>query len=141
MHPNLSDRFPILEVDKDYIVSKMGDITLAYAVTKPEIFTLSKEDFQALHEAWVKAIKILPPNTVLHIQDWFIRSRYQADFEKAGDHLLSEANERLHHETPWLDHHCSLFLSKRPQRRGPATSATSALLRKSLVPKETLSPE
>src|SRR6266702_4753902 len=76
MYPNLSDRFPILEVDNDHIVSKMGDRTIAYALTRPEIFTLSKEDFQALHEVWAKAIRILPPNTTLHIQDRFVRSRY-----------------------------------------------------------------
>lgn len=137
MHTHLSQHFPILEVAHNHIVSKPGAITLAYTLTKPEIFTLSKEDFQALHQTWVQAIKILPPHTVLHMQDWYTRAQYQGNFEKTTS-FLAHASEKFHHESPWLDHHCYLFLSKTPGGRKPAASA---LLRKSLVPEDTLSQE
>ncbi|HWK02188.1 MAG TPA: TraG family conjugative transposon ATPase [Puia sp.] len=141
MPTNLSTHFPIWEVASNHIVSTRGDLTIVYALTKPEIFTLSTENFQALHQAWVRAIKLLPPNTVLHMQDWFLRSRYQGNPDKVGASFLSAASERFHHDTPYLDHHCLLSLSLRPRGHQPANSAASALLRKSLVPEDTLSPQ
>ena len=141
MRTNLSTHLPIWEVAANHIVSTMGDITIVYALTKPEIFTLAAEDFQALHQAWVRAIKILPPNTVLHMQDRFTQSRYQGNFDNPNASFLSQASERFHHDAPYLDHHCLLYLSFRPPGHKPANSAASALLKKSLVPEDTLSPQ
>jgi hypothetical protein len=60
MDRNLSDIFPVMGIEHDAILSKGGDITLAYKVTLPEIFTLSDTDYEALHQSLIKAIKILP---------------------------------------------------------------------------------
>jgi conjugation system TraG family ATPase len=141
MQKNLADRLPILEATEDHIVSKMGDTTIVYALTKPEIFTLSGEDFQALHQVWVKAIKVLPQNTVLHMQDWFIQAKYLGDFEQANTSFLSRASENFHHDSPWLDHHCILSLSRRPAGHKLSHSAGAALLKNSLVPQGTLNPQ
>ena len=35
--------FPIYKVEQDCILSKQGDVTLAYKVILPEIFTLSDQ--------------------------------------------------------------------------------------------------
>ncbi|UOE51348.1 TraG family conjugative transposon ATPase [Mucilaginibacter sp. SMC90] len=135
----MDDTLPILGIEHDCILSKQGDITLAYKVTLPELFSLSDSDYEAFHQAWVKAIKVLPKHSVLHKQDWFIDSKYQPDFKKAGDSFLSRSSERFFNERPYLDHSCYIFLTKKPAGRKAATSLFSNLLRKNIVPEQTLS--
>lgn len=136
---NLSDILPLYGVEQDMILSKMGDITLAYALTLPEIFTLSSQEYEAFHQAWVKAVKLLPAGTVLHKQDWYVQQRFKGDFQKEHT-FLSLSSERFFHERPYLDHSCYLMLTLRPKDRGPVNSLFSSLLRKHIVPVETLDP-
>ena len=74
MEKNLVDLLPILGVEHDLILSKQGDITIGYEVSLPEIFTLSNQEYEAFHQAWVKGIKILNRQSVFHKQDWFTES-------------------------------------------------------------------
>lgn len=74
----LESKFPLLRVENNCIVSKFADITAAYRVTLPELFTLTGEEYEALHSAWLKALKVLPDYTVVHKQDFFIEERYTA---------------------------------------------------------------
>lgn len=67
----LQEIIPIFGVEHDAILSKQGDITIAYEVTLPKLFMLSNQEYEALHQVLVKAIKILRMHTVFHKQDWF----------------------------------------------------------------------
>ena len=71
----LESKFPLLRVENNCIISKFADITAAYRVTLPELFTLTGEEYEALHGAWLKALKVLPDYTVVHKQDFFIEER------------------------------------------------------------------
>ncbi|HEV2353531.1 MAG TPA: DUF3875 domain-containing protein, partial [Puia sp.] len=62
MERELADMLPIWGMEKGCMVSKMGDYTTAFLITKPEIFTLSAADYENLHQTLVKAIKVLPAN-------------------------------------------------------------------------------
>src|SRR5580698_1730116 len=139
MERNLSDILPILGVEHDMILSKMGDMTIGFSVTLPEIFTLSNEEYESFHQSWIKAIKILSKQSVFHKQDWFIDSKYQPDFSKDDTSFLSRSSERFFNERPYLDHRCYIFLTKKPASRKLSSSVFSNLLRKSIVPEETLS--
>ena len=88
MERNLEDILPILAVEHDCILSKQGDITIGFEISLPEIFTLSNEDYESFHQSWVKAIKILPKHSIFHKQDWFIDSKYRADFSKTDISFL-----------------------------------------------------
>lgn len=129
---------PIYKVEHNCILSMQGDITIAYKATLPEIFTLSDRDYEAYHQAWVKAIKVLPTFSILHKQDWFLESGYRADYEKAGDAFLSRASEKFFNERECLDHSCYIFLTKKPAGRKLSSSAYSNILRKSIVPAQTI---
>jgi conjugation system TraG family ATPase len=131
--------FPVYAVEQDCMLSVNGDITLAYRLTLPEIFTLSQNDYDALHHAWVKAIRTLPENTVIHKQDWFCADGFKADFDRAGDDLLSRASERFFCERDFFAHECYIFLTLRTPSRKLANSAYCNLLRKSIVPDQVLS--
>lgn len=133
-HKTLEKFLPIYKVEQDCILSRLGDITLAYELTLPEIFTLSTDDFEALHQAWLKAIRVLPNHTVLHKQDWFMESRYRADFSNPDQSFLARSSERFFHERPYLDHRCYLFLCQKPEGRRPSSALLSTLIRPTLVP-------
>jgi conjugation system TraG family ATPase len=136
----LDDVMPVLGIEHDCIISKQGDITLAYKVTLPEIFTLSDNEYESFHQAWVKAIKVLPKHSILHKQDWFIDSKYKADFGGKDDSFLSRSSERFFNERPFLNHSCYIFLTKKPKGRKDGSSLFSNLLRKSIVPEQMLNP-
>jgi hypothetical protein len=82
MEREIDDILPIMDVENDCILSKMGDVTLVYRVELPEIFTLSDQEYEAFHQTWVKAIKVLPPLTVFHKQHWFLKTSYAANFQE-----------------------------------------------------------
>ncbi len=138
MEKHLDDLFPIMGVQHDCILSKQGDITIAFEVALPEIFTLSDQEYEAFHQAWVKAIKVLPKLSVFHKQDWFLNSKYQPDFTKEDTTFLTRSSERFFYERPFLDHKCYVFLTKKPVGRKTSTSLFSNLLRKSIVPAQVL---
>lgn len=131
---------PIYKVEHNAILSMQGDITIAYKVNLPEIFTLSDREYEAYHQAWIKAIKLLPQHSVFHKQDWFTDCTYKADYEKNGGSFLSRSSEQFFNERPYLDHECYIFLTKKPKDRKLSSSVYSNILRKSIVPSQTISP-
>ena len=139
MQKNLKEILPILGVEHDCILSKQGDVTIAYEVTLPELFTLSDQEYEAFHQALIKAINILPRYTVFHKQDWFTETKYSADFTKDDKSFLTRSSERFFNERPYLDHQCYIMLTKKPANRKTGSSLFSNLLRRSIVPEETLS--
>jgi len=138
---HLEDILPIYKVEQDCILSKQGDVTVAYELTLPELFTLGTPDFEAMHQGWLKAIRILPAGVILHKQDWFVECTYHADFKDPQKSFLSRSSERHFFERPYLDHRCYLFLTQKPAGRRAATAAYSALIRPTLAPALTLDPK
>ena len=55
---NLFDILPVYGVEHDAILSKMGDVTVAFKVELPELFTLSNDEDGAT--------EIRPNNSFLH---------------------------------------------------------------------------
>jgi conjugation system TraG family ATPase len=137
----LVDILPIFGVEHDCLLSKQGDVTIAYEVTLPELFTLSDQEYEALHQSLIKAIKILSKNTIFHKQDWFTETKYAADFTKDDKSFLSRSSERFFNERPYLEHQCYIMLTKKPAGRKLGSSLFSNLLRRSIVPEETLKPQ
>jgi len=132
----MESKFPLLKVENHCIVSKFADITAAYRVTLPELFTLTAEEYEALHGAWLKALKVLPDYTVVHKQDFFIEERYAAPEEGSERSFLARSYERHFNERPYLRHTCYLFVTKTTPERMRQTSASSVLCRGFIVPRE-----
>ena len=132
----LESKFPLLRVENHCIISKFADITAAYRVTLPELFTLTGEEYEALHGAWLKALKVLPDYTVVHKQDFFIEERYEAPEDGSERSFLARSYERHFNERPYLRHSCYLFVTKTTPERMRQTSASSVLCRGFIVPRE-----
>ena len=129
---------PIYKVEQDCILSRQGDITIGFEVTLPEIFTLGTQDFETLHQTWLKAIRLLPVNSIFHKQDWFLECKYQADFSKDDMTFLARSSEIFFNERPYLDHRCYLYITQKPTSRKLSSALFSSLTRPSLVPAQTI---
>lgn len=140
MEKRLEDMLPIFGVEHELIVSKQGDITAVYQCELPELFTLSDRDYEAFHQAWVKALKVLPKHSVFHKQDWFVEAKYRGDYSKELS-FLSRSSERFFNERPYLDHTCLIYLTRKPPGRKPSSSLLSSLVRRSIVPETVLRPQ
>ena len=138
---NLIDLLPIYGVEHDSILSRMGDVTIAFKVQLPEIFTLSNEEYEAFHHAWIRAIKVLPVHAILHKQDWFTEATYQPSFTKEDTSFLTRSSDRFFKERPYLDHQCYVLLTLKPAGRRASSSMYSSLLKRSIVPQELLQPK
>ena len=132
----LESKFPLLRVENNCIISKFADITAAYRVLLPELFTLTGEEYEALHGAWLKALRVLPDYTVVHKQDFFIEERYMAPEEGSERSFLARSYERHFNERPYLRHTCYLFVTKTTPEQMRQTSASSVLCRGFIVPRE-----
>lgn len=66
----LESKFPLLAVENGCIVSKDADVTVAFRVELPELFTVTQTEYEAIHSAWHKAVKVLPDYSIVHKQDF-----------------------------------------------------------------------
>ena len=132
----LENRFPLLAVEHGCIISKDADITVAFEVELPELYTVTSAEYEAIHGCWCKAIKVLPDFSVVHKQDWFIKERYKPELEKDDMSFLSRSFERHFNERPYLKHACYLYLTKTTKERNRMQSNFSTLCRGHIIPKE-----
>ena len=132
----IESKFPLLAVERDCIISKDADITVAFRVELPELFTVTTPEYETIHSTWAKAIKVLPNYSVVHKQDWFIKENYQPKTDKDSLSFLSRCYEMHFNERPFLNHGCYLFLTKTTKERARMQSNFSSLCRGFIVPKE-----
>lgn len=132
----LESKFPLLSVEQDCIISKDADVTVGFRVELPELYTVTSTEYEAIHSAWVKAIKVLPNYSIVHKQDIFIRESYKPDTDKEDISFLSRSFERHFNERPYLNHYCYLFLTKTTKERMRMQSNFSTLCRGFIIPKE-----
>ena len=132
----LESKFPLLAVENGCIVSKDADITVAFEVVLPELYTVTSEEYETIHAAWCKAIKVLPDFSVVHKQDWFMREQYKPELQKEDMSFLSRSFERHFSERPYLAHTCYLYLTKTTKESSRRQSNFSTLCRGHIIPKE-----
>ena len=74
----LERRFPLLSVENGCIVSKDADLTVAFEVELPELYTVTEDEYETMHSSWIKAMKVLPEHSIVCKQDWFIQETYRS---------------------------------------------------------------
>ncbi|MFA5044913.1 MAG: TraG family conjugative transposon ATPase [Paludibacter sp.] len=132
----LESKFPIWGVEMGCIISKDADITVAFKVELPELFTVTAKEYEAIHSSWTKAVKVLPDYSIVHKQDWYIKEKYEPEIKQDEMSFLSRSFERHFNERPYLNHTCYLFLTKTTKERSRMQSNFSTLCRGSITPKE-----
>jgi conjugation system TraG family ATPase len=134
----LNEILPIMDVEHNCILSKQGDITIAFKATLPEIFTGSAEDYEAWHQGFIKAIRVLPKGCVFHKQDWFFQNLYKSGTSKSNASFLTKASEHYFEGRKYMEHDCFIMLTKQAGGRKPGSTLFSNLLRPSLVPEQSI---
>ena len=132
----LESKFPLLAVENGCIVSKEADVTVAFRVELPELFSVTGSEYEAIHSAWHKAVKVLPEYSIVHKQDFFIEEKYRPETDRDDLSFLNRSFERHFNERPFLSHTCYLFLTKTTKVRSRQESTFSTLCKGRLVPKE-----
>ena len=132
----LESKFPLLAVENGCIVSKDADVTVAFKVELPELFTVTSNEYEAIHSTWHKAVKVLPDFSIVHKQDFFIEEKYQPEIDRDELSFLSRSFERHFNERPFLNHFCYLFLTKTTKMRSRQESTFSTLCKGKIIPKE-----
>lgn len=131
---NIEKILPIWKVENGTMISMQGDATIAFKLELPETGTLSADSFEAAHQSFVKAIRILQAGMIVHKADWYLKAKVKADFISGSESSLSFASEKHFNERPYLDHSCYIFLTQQPLDRKLSTSAYCNILRKSVAP-------
>ena len=130
---------PILEAGQEGILAKNGDFTVCFEIIKPPLFTLSAPQIENTHQSWTKAVRILLPGTILHLQDSYI--------DRDGEEAIDEqhvGDEDYRYFTPYareggvarkyLRHACYCFVTRRNPNRKTVYSGTSSLISGTIVP-------
>lgn len=129
-------RFPLLSVENGCIVSKDADLTVAFEVELPELYTVTADEYEAMHSSWIKAVKVLPEHSVVCKQDWFVKETYHPKTDDGEQSFLTRSYELHFNERPYLNHKCYLFLTKTTRERSRRKSDFNTLCRGFLLPKE-----
>ena len=131
----LESKLPLLAVEGGCIISKDADITVAFRVELPELFTVTHAEYETIHAAWCKAVRVLPDYSVVLKQDWFLREKYRPELNDEMS-FLSRSYELHFCERPFLNHACYLYLTKTTKERMRMQSNFSTLCRGHIIPKE-----
>lgn len=129
---------PIWKVENGALVSMMGDLTIVFRLELPENGSMSAEQFEGLHQCFVKGVRVMTPGSVIHKADMYFKDQVKADFDQfaahEGEAVLARASERHFNERPYLANECYLFLTQKPAARRVSNSGYSGILRKSVAP-------
>ena len=111
---NLSEYYPILAIKDNILLSNNGDIILCYELDLPEIFTLSPDDYQNIHDFWYRTIKYLPAHSFVHKQDIFLKQRYNGN-ELPDDTFLQKSTKEHFKNRSHVSHTSYLFIGHSPK--------------------------
>lgn len=128
---NISELFPLLEITDEYILSKMGDITIAFELKLPAIHTLSIEENKELRLLLERAYSLLPEDTIILKQDWFLTKEYER--HETDSSFLLQAHAKHFSGRKYLAHHCYIYLTLPAKHRAKRFSLESILCRKNIV--------
>lgn len=107
---------PIYAVENDLLVSKKGDISVAYRLKLPQIYALDVASMDRINQLFDKVIRSLPEDTVVQKQDYFFVDTLKHAVS-TGRHMLSRSDNRFFYEKPTLDHECLLFITKDAKKK------------------------
>lgn len=123
----IEDKLPLLAYEQGLLISKRGDITALYEVELKEVFSLGATDYDELHQCWVRALRSLPDNTIVHKQDVFIEKKFSCKSREEGRTFLSAASDKHFNGRRYLDHRCFLYISLCPEQNLSASASSSLL--------------
>lgn len=102
--------YPIQSVESNGLVNGNGDITIGFSLMLPEMYTVTYEQANALHESFVSFFSLLPVGTVIHKQDFFYVDKYRP-LVNSNRSFTRIANLRYFNERPVLRNYSNIFFT------------------------------
>ncbi|WP_424001313.1 TraG family conjugative transposon ATPase [Maribacter sp. IgM3_T14_3] len=105
MRINLTQHYPIVDIQENLVFANNGNLVLCYKADLPEVYSLSSMDFEDLHGSWFQALKSLPAGMVIHKQDVFQKLKYSAErlpnttFLEKATHQHFKGREYISHQS------------------------------------------
>jgi conjugation system TraG family ATPase len=106
---NTEDIFPIHSLDGNCILGMNGDITFAYSITLPEIYSLDMQDFDNLNSELFRFFKMFS-DCVIHKQDVFLRENFDSG-QLPSKTYLQKATCRKFDGRSFLAHRSFLYIT------------------------------
>lgn len=125
MAERLSKYFPINDIIENCYVNGLFDVTPGFAISWPEVYTLSDEDYLNIHNGLVSVISRLPGGSVFHYQGYFFDSVHQSDYKGASE--IQRDTYRYFNERPILKNYSNVFLTFQSQSNSDPSSSKSPL--------------
>lgn len=109
MSTDISKIFPIQSIEQGFLINGNEDITAGYRIMLPEIFSLSKDEFESINQGFADALCMLPVGVTVHKQDYHYYDRSKSEFR--GNDIISRGNDQMNHNKPVLMHYSYLFVT------------------------------
>jgi conjugation system TraG family ATPase len=104
---------PILGFHGDVLVSANLDMSFGLRLTLPELLSCSSDKLYQLHDTFQRVVNLLPENSLLHKQDYFIVEYFDSGKQQQEHSGKSLNRDYLRHfdGRPYLKHECYLYVS------------------------------
>lgn len=103
------DIYPFYKVDGNCIFSKNGDISFAFSLQLPEVYSLSESDYDNINSELYRFYKMLS-NCVVHKQDFFIKDSFDGVNLEKSTYLQKATYNRFLHRT-YFQHFSVLYIT------------------------------
>lgn len=103
--------FPLLQLDGDTVLTNNGCVLFGYMIELPEIYSLSENDFDAIHDIWYNATKDFDSGTILHKCDIYLKKLFDGNMPEST--YLQKCTKKHFKNRTWFEHHSFLFFSFR----------------------------
>jgi len=99
---------PIGATSDHLLFCSNGNVVLGYRLDLPEIYSLSEKDFEEVHAGWFQAFKTLPTGTLIHKQDYYQNTHFDAS-SLPGNSFLAQATQSYFQSRGYTAHTSYLF--------------------------------
>jgi hypothetical protein len=97
-----------VDIQGNIIFANNGNVVIGYQANLPEIYSLSENDFEDIHNSWFQAIKSLPTGCVVHKQDIYVKRAYSSG-NLPNNSFLEKATHRYFKDREYIEHRSYLF--------------------------------
>jgi len=83
---------PILAIEKDIFLSRIGAYSLGFKLSLKPVFSMTEIDYERCADEFSRIINILPDNSILHKMDVFFKTKTTPKFTNdKGISFMKEA--------------------------------------------------
>ena len=118
---------PIKLIEQDCYINFNGDVTAGFSLFLPEVYTLSIEHHNDLHEQLVNVFKRLSIGCIVHLQSYYFTDVYSSDYGE-DENYSSLSLKRHFSGRPILRHYANVYLTFciNPEKRNKIDSKNNS---------------